>query len=137
MMANYSLTRLPGRYAVCLLPPTAPIPSWATGGDFLSITRTADELSIICAQDALPLMLPEAQPEIQEVARDWVVLRVEGPFAFNVTGVLAALSATLAAADVVLLAVATYQTDYLLVKAEQLEDALRGLTLAGHKIQES
>lgn len=129
-MTHYSLTRLPGRYAVCLLPSNAPIPAWATGGDFLSITRTADELSIICIQEALPLEMPEGQ----EVARDWVVLRVEGPFAFDVTGVLAALSAPLAVAGVVLLAIATYQTDYLLVKAEQLQDATVALTASGHSV---
>ena len=133
-MPSYSLTLLPGHYAVCMLPPTAPIPPWihqrTTGSDFISITRTADELSIICAQAALPADVPEAQ----SVARDWVVLRVEGPFAFDVTGVLAALSAALAAADVVLLAVATYQTDYLLVKAEQLQQASAALTAAGHII---
>jgi len=129
-MANDSLTVLPGRYAVCLLPPTTPIPAWANSRDFVSITRTADELSIICAQDALPLSMPETK----EVARDWVVLRVEGPFAFDVTGVLATLSAVLAKADVVLLAVATYQTDYLLVKAAQLADATTALTAAGHSV---
>ena len=135
MMANYSLTRLPGHYAVCLLPPTAPIPPWAADGDFFSITRTADELSIICPQDTLPREMPETKSEVQEIARDWVLLRVEGPFAFDVTGVLATLSATLADADVVLLAVATYQTDYLLVKAEQLQAATTALIDAGHTLQ--
>ena len=114
--STYLLTQMAGRYAVCTLPPTTPIPSWATvGADFWSITRTGDELSIICAQEQLP---PGESPELT-VGREWVLFRVEGPFAFDVTGVLAALSALLARAGVVLLAVATYQTDYLLVKAEQ------------------
>jgi hypothetical protein len=68
------------------------------------------------------------------VARDWALLRVEGPFAFDVTGVLAALSAPLAQVGVVMLAVATYQTDYLLVKAEQVADATKALTQAGHNL---
>jgi hypothetical protein len=129
-MSTYSLTLLPGRYAVCLLPPTAPPPVWASGGDFVSITRTSDELSIICSQAALPAPLPDHIT----VARDWVLLRVEGPFAFDVTGVLAALSATLAQAGVVTLAVATYQTDYLLVKMEQLSTAMQALTTMGHSL---
>ncbi len=79
-------------------------------------------------QDSLPPELPENT----NVARDWVLLRVEGPFAFDVTGVLAALATPLAQAGVVLLAVATYQTDYLLVKAEQIEGAKMALTNAGH-----
>jgi hypothetical protein len=129
-MTSYSLTLLPGRYAVCLLPPTAAIPAWAQGGDFCSITRTSDELSIICAQDTLPATLPE---DIT-AAREWVLLRVEGPFDFDVTGVLAALSAPLAQAGVVTLAVATYQTDYLLVKEEQIQDAIRALREADHEV---
>jgi hypothetical protein len=129
-MPTYSLTLLPGRYAVTLLPSTDSIPAWANGSDFCSITRTHDELSIICAQAALPLDLPESLA----VARDWALLRVEGPFTFDVTGVLAAVSAPLAQAGVVMLAVATYQTDYLLVKAEQLADATKALTTAGHRV---
>ena len=129
-MPAYTLTVMLGHYAVCQLPPAAPIPPWASGGDFCAITRTADELSIICPQAALPPALP---PSVT-VARDWVLLRVEGPFAFDVTGVLAALATTLAEAGVVLLAIATYKTDYLLVKAEQLPSAVAALTAAGHQV---
>jgi uncharacterized protein len=128
---TYSLTLFPGRYSVSLLSPSAPIPPWATGGDFCAIIRTSDELSIICAQDSVPLDMPE----YVSVARDWVLLRVEGPFAFDVTGVVAALSGPLAQAGVVLLTVATYQTDYLLVKAEQLEGAIAALTQEGHQVR--
>ncbi len=135
-MSSYTLTRLPGCYAVCRLPAAAPIPAWLAMGwaaevAFLTVTRTADELSIICHQDALP---PDPPPEAA-IARDWVVLRVEGPFDFEVTGVLAALSGVLAAAQVVTLAVATYQTDYLLVKAAQCETAVAALTAAGHTLR--
>lgn len=129
-MPSYTLTVLPGRYAVCQLPPTAPIPPWASSGDFYSITRTLDELSVICAQEALPLDLPQNLP----VGREWVLLRVEGPFAFDVTGVMATISAPLAHAGVVILALATYQTDYLLVKDEQLENTIASLFGAGHKV---
>ena len=130
-MSSYTLTLLPGRYILCLLPANAPIPPWATGGDFCSITRTDDELSIFCTEAALPPTLPENI----SIARDWALLRVEGPFAFDVTGVVAALSAPLAAAGVVLLTVATYQTDYLLVKTQQLESAISAVTSAGHQLR--
>jgi hypothetical protein len=129
-MPAYSLTLLPDRYAVCLLPPTAPMPAWADGGTFVSITRTRDELSIICAQ----ALLPDPLPENTMVARNWALLRVEGPFDFETTGVLAALSAPLAHAGVVTLAVATYQTDYLLVKMEQVQDAMKALNEVGHRV---
>jgi hypothetical protein len=129
---SYTLTVLPGHYAICQLPPTAAIPIWANGGDFCAITRTHDELSIICAQETLPNISPESGDI--SIARNWALLRVEGPFAFDVTGVLAALSAPLAQAGIVLLAVATFQTDYLLVKAEQLEDTIKALVKAGHRV---
>ena len=131
-LPSYSLTLLAGRYAACMLPSLASIPSWAmSGGDFWSITRTSDELSIICAQVHLPV---EDHPDVV-VTQDWMLLRIEGPFAFDVTGVLAALSDVLAREGVVLLAVATYQTDYLLVKAEQIERAIAALKKAGHHVR--
>jgi hypothetical protein len=130
---NYTLTRLPGSYAVCQLPPSAPVPSWAQGGGFYSITRTADELSIICDQAHLPDP-PDSLPVESHVARGWLLWRVEGPFAFDVTGVIATLSAPLAQAGVVTLAVATYQTDYLLIKGEQRQAFVQALTQAGHHL---
>ena len=131
-LPSYSLTLLAGRYAACMLPSLASIPSWAmSGGDFWSITRTSDELSIICAQVHLPV---EDHPDLV-VTQDWMLLRIEGPFAFDVTGVLAALSDVLAREGVVLLAVATYQTDYLLVKAEQIDSAIAALKKAGHHVR--
>ena len=131
-LPSYSLTLLTGRYAACMLPALASIPSWAMlGGDFWSITRTSDELSIICAQVHLPV---EDHPDLM-VTQDWMLLRIEGPFAFDVTGVLAALSDVLAREGVVLLAVATYQTDYLLVKAEQIDSAIAALRKAGHHVR--
>lgn len=129
---TYTLTLLPGYYAVCALPPASPIPHWADAqaDGFCSITRTGDELSIICLQDALP----SDPPLDTSFSREWVLLRVEGPFDFNVTGVLAAISAPLAQAGVVTLAVATYRTDYVLVKAAQLDAAIVALTQAGHRV---
>jgi len=76
------LTLLPERYAVCRLPPAEAIPLWAAGGPFLSISRSADELSIVC--------LEEAAPNDVQAERGWRCLKVEGPIPFEVTGVAAA-----------------------------------------------
>lgn len=132
---RYSLTQLPGGYAICRMAPNTPIPAWLNTSEiaasgFISITRTPDELSIICAEAVLPTS-PDSD---MTIARDWVLLRVDGPFAFDVTGVIAALSLPLAQADVVILALATFDTDYLLVKAEQLPQAVNALTQAGHSV---
>jgi len=85
---------------------------------------------VICLQ----ALLPENLPAEVVVARGWALLRVEGPFAFDVTGVLAALSAPLADAGVSLLVVATFDTDYLLVKHEQLAAAQKAFMAAGHHL---
>ena len=105
-----AVAEVPGRFAVARLEPTAELPAWlAAAGPFVSVTRTTDELSVTCPQDAVPPGVP--------AQRDLAALRVEGPLDFGLTGVLAALSASLAAAGIPVFAVATYDTDYLLVPA--------------------
>jgi hypothetical protein len=113
-------------YAVCRLAPTAPIPSWARGGGFFSITRTPDELSIVCSEAYVP--------EGIKVERRWRVLRVDGTLDFSLVGILASLTAPLAQAGVSIFALSTYDTDYLLVKVEAFEQAVATLQEAGHLI---
>jgi hypothetical protein len=114
---------LPGLFAVCRLDRNTPWPAWARGA-FVSVTATADELSVVCEAAAVPLAI--------QADREWRVLKVVGPFAFTTTGVLASLAAPLAQAGVSLLAIATYETDYLLVKSETIDHAVATLVAAGH-----
>jgi len=109
---------LPGTLAVCRLPASDRIPSWALElhDGLVSITRTPDELSIVCPQDAVP---PDTQ-----VQEDFRALMVPGPIPFEQTGVLASLANPLAAAGISIFAIATYDTDYVLVRAADLERAL-------------
>lgn len=125
-MRGYTLTLLPVRLAVCELPPAAPIPAWALAGEFFSLTRTADELSILCVEGQVPAGVNHTP--------GWACLKVEGPFDFTVTGVLAALVTPLAEASIPCLALATYQTDYLLVQHAHLPAALTALRAAGHQV---
>ena len=121
------LNVLPGVFAVCRLDPTAELPGDRAGsGAFWSATRTADELSVICAEEAIP--------DGAVVERGWRGLRVAGPLDFALTGVAAALTAPLAAAGVSVLPVATFDTDYLFVRAEALPRALAALAAAGHVV---
>jgi hypothetical protein len=124
-MKTLRLTSLAGLYAVCRLDAAADVPSWARGG-FVSITRTADELSIVCAEGDVP----------SDVAaeRRWRALRVEGPIPFDVTGVAAALVAPLADAGISVFLIATFDTDYLLVKSAVWERAVDVLRSAGHEL---
>ncbi len=114
---------LPALYAVCRLSPDSAVPAWA-GGPFLNITFTDDELTIICPAERVPLDV--------RAERDWRVLKLVGPFAFSAVGVLASLATPLARAGISLLSIATYDTDYFLVKHDTLEDAVAVLVAAGH-----
>lgn len=114
---------LPGSYAVCRLTPDSVVPAWASG-PFINITFTDDELAIICPSERVPA---EVRAE-----RDWRVLKLVGPFPFTAVGVLASLATPLARAGISLLSIATYDTDYFLVKADMLDDAIAVLVAAGH-----
>jgi len=102
--------------AICRLPPTSPIPDWIGDKDFISVTRTPDELSIVCSEDRVP-------GEV-EAERNWRMLGIKGPLDFSMTGVLASLVNPLADAGIALLAISTYNTDYILVKTDCFERAL-------------
>lgn len=121
-----SLALLEGTYAIARLAPSDAIPEWAVSGPFHSITRTGAELSIICAAAGVPA---EVRAE-----RDWKCLEVAGPLDFSEVGIMATLSGVLAAADVSVMAVATYDTDYLLVRVGVLERAVAALDSAGHSV---
>ena len=119
------LTALPAPVAVCRLASDAAVPEWIRG-TFTSITRTNDELSIVCDDDAVPA---DVQAE-----RGWRALKLEGPIPFGMTGVASALLAPLAAARISIFLISTYDTDYLLLKAETFERALGVLRGAGYEI---
>ncbi len=121
-----TLQLIPGEFAVCRLFPTQPVPAWAGSGVFSSVTRTTEELSIICPATQVP-------PSIKHEA-GWRLLKFQGPFAFTETGILAAVLAPLAAAKIGILATATYDTDYVLVKNSQLDAALHALEAVGHAV---
>lgn len=111
-----ALVRVPGCFAVARLPPDAPIPPWATGS-LTSITRTADELSIICEDELVPNGV--------YAMRDFAAVRVVGTIDFGVVGLLASLTRALADAGVSVLAFSTFDTDYFLVRTR---DWLRAQT---------
>ena len=126
---SLDLTVLQGSFAIVRLAADAPVPGWATKGGFCSVTRTTDELSVVCAEDQVPGGL--------ETEIGWRALKVKGPFAFSEIGILAALAAPLAEAKVSLFAISTFDTDYLLISEKQLHAAIAALKVAGHRIEGS
>ena len=123
------LRMLAGRFAVCRLEAGDALPSWfsLSGGTFGAVVRRgSDELSLVCPSDA---------PPADVVAeRDWAALEIEGPMAFTLTGVLASVAAPLADADVPIFALATYDTDVVLVPGARADDAVAALRGAGHEV---
>jgi hypothetical protein len=122
-----ALDLLAGPHAICRLGPDQPVPVWAWHGPIASVTRTPDELSIICAEAAVP-------EHVEHVERGWRALRVAGPLDFGMVGVMARLTAPLAEAGVSILALATFDTDYLLVREPDLAQAVAALRAAGHQV---
>jgi hypothetical protein len=118
--------QLRGLYAIARLAGDASIPDWATKGDFTSITRTADELSIVCPADNLP-------PEIHSPER-WICLKLEGPFPFSLTGVLLAFIEPLSTNGVPIFAISTYDTDYVLIPEDRMGGVVDLLRKAGHEL---
>jgi uncharacterized protein len=115
----------PERLAVCQLAADAPIPAWAEEGGFFCVVRSSDELSIVCEDNRVP--------ERVRVERGWVALKLEGPFPFSMTGVLASFLQPLGEAKIPIFAISTFDTDYVLVKREDLERAQNSLATAGHR----
>ena len=123
------LNLLPQRLAVIRLDPDAAIPDWATKAAFFSVTRTADEISIFCDS--------EAMPDDSEKIDGWRAFRVAGQLDFELTGVISTLAMPLAAKQIPVFSISTYDTDYMLVREDQLEDAIDVLRRAGHSFNMS
>jgi len=123
-MRSLRYSVLPGSWAVVRFPPDAEVPAFLLAPRFHSVTRTAAELSVVCPDGAVP--------EGARAEPGWAVLALEGPFPFDLVGVLAAFLVPLAEAGVGIFAMSTFDTDYVLVKRERLGAALEALSAAGH-----
>jgi hypothetical protein len=126
MVTDIPLILMSGRFAICRLSADAGYPEWAGSSELLSLTRTHEELSVVCEERFVP---PEIKAE-----RGWRAFQVDGPLDFSQIGILAAIAAPLSAASVSLFVLSTFDTDYILVKENVLPRALDALRQAGHLI---
>ncbi|MBO0903473.1 ACT domain-containing protein [Jiella sp. MQZ13P-4] len=117
---------MPHLYAVSRLAPDAAIPAWADGEGFVSISRSADELSILCAAERVP--------QGTQSEAGWCGFSFVGPFAFDETGIAAAVLEPLAAAGIGVFLVSSFDTDHLFVKIENAGRTSEALTAAGHVV---
>lgn len=126
MAAKVRLKRLAGSYAVCRLDAASPIPSWADGEGFVSISRSDDELSIVC----------HAARVSGDVRQDggWACYKFIGPFAFDETGIVSSVIGPLSDAGIGIFVVSTFDGDHMLIKEADIASAEPVLTSAGHSL---
>lgn len=122
------LTVLPGQFALCRLQPGDAIPAWTSGArEFLTISRTPAELSILADEKVVPASI--------EATRGFRALRVEGPLPLEMVGVAASIAGPLAKANISIIPIGTYDTDYIFVRDADLPHAVTALTAAGHFVR--
>ncbi len=124
MQPKFTITILKEIFGIARLDKNSPIPEWAKKGSFYSITNTSDELSIVCEKTNIP--------EDVKISNNWKIFKIEGPFDFSLVGIMAHLSTVLADGGVSIFTISTFDTDYILVKEENLEKATELLRKAGH-----
>ncbi|OOM15768.1 hypothetical protein CLOSAC_00390 [Clostridium saccharobutylicum] len=107
------------KYGVCRLDNAEVIPLWAQNSSFFSITKTSDELSIVCAENDIPSDI--------KCEKDWRILKVEGPLDFSLIGILSSISTILAQKGISIFAIPTYDTDYILVKNKDIDNTVKSL----------
>ncbi len=130
------LTLLTGEYSVMRLAATSQIPAWANQAlqarnDFATIARTRDELSIVCQGGIV------VAADVERVEAGWRAFRVAGQLEFEQVGIVAGLAQPLAAAGIPLFCVSTFDTDYILVKETNREQAEQAWRNAGHTVDSS
>lgn len=123
---SLTLLLLPDRYAVAQLSADAVLPTWWPTRGMRHAGWTDDELSLVCEEAHVP-----AEVRCQ---RGWRMFKLQGPFDFALTGILKSVLDPLAAAGVGIFAISTFDTDYVLVQAPQLDFAVEALGAHGHQI---
>lgn len=120
-------TQLKDTYSICRLNVIHSIPEWVYQSEMFSITKTLEELSIVCCQKFVP---DDVKQE-----RDFRVIKVKGPLDFSLIGILASISSILANKGISIFVISTYDTDYILVKEKNWQEAVKALTMAGHIVE--
>ena len=120
------ISLLKDKYGICTLPNDAPIPDWVSNESLASITRTDKELTIVCRQDIIP---SELKSDL-----NWRCFKIDGSFDLNQIGVISSISSPLADAGISIYVISTYDTDYFLVKEDNLEQTISTLSNSGHSI---
>jgi hypothetical protein len=128
-MARITLRPLLGHYAVSRLAPDAALPAWADGPGLVSITRTDDEVSVVCPAERTPA-------DIKQDA-GWIAYKFVGPFAFDETGIVSSVIGPLSAAGIGIFVISTFDGDHLLIKDKDRMRAEPVMLATGHILSAS
>ncbi len=126
MAKSFVISVLKDDYKVCRLNAFDGIPEWVLDTPLSSITRTAEELSIVCPN--------QVAPEQFKCEQEWKCLKIHGPLGFDEVGIISNLTKVLADAKISVFVLSTFETDYILVKRMNLEKAAKVLADNGHEI---
>lgn len=114
-------------FALARLSANEAVPDWVAGRDLIAVVRTRDELSIVCRSDAVPA-------HVEDVQRGFRGLAVVGTLDFGLTGIIAGLTRPLADAGIPIFSISTFDTDYMLVRGDNLAAAKAALAGAGYDV---
>ncbi|MEG0857198.1 MAG: ACT domain-containing protein [Terrisporobacter sp.] len=103
-------------YAVCRLDKGQPVEQWALEGDFSSITKTEDEISLVCLDNKVPSHIKHEG--------NLRTLKIEGPLDFSLVGILSKISTLMSNKNIPIFAMSTYDTDYILIKNDEINKAI-------------
>lgn len=118
---------LDGNYSIHRLNPSQEIPACVLNSEFFNISRTDEELSIVCSS--------EVEIKSEQCDSDWSCIKVPGPVDFGLTGIFAKISDILARSNISIFAISTYDTDYILVKTYKINEAISALKKSGYKFR--
>lgn len=121
------LKLLEGIFGVCKLGAKDEIPTWVNGDKFISITRTEEEMSIVCEENNIP------QNVVYEP--DWRILKIEGILDFSMIGIIAKISSILAEKGISIFVISTFNTDYILIKEKNINNAIEVLEERNYNIK--
>jgi hypothetical protein len=124
-----TLNILPQIFTICRLDPGTEIPSWIKQSIFFSISKSSEELSIVCEERLVPTGIKSES--------SWRALQVKGPLDFSLTGILSSIAKPLADSKISIFSISTFDTDYVLVKNESLDRTCSCLTKAGFSFSNS
>jgi hypothetical protein len=128
LIMKLDLIILKDTFAICRFDSDSAIPEWSGKSQFYSVTRTRDEISIICRQADV------YQDNESVIDKDWRILKIKGPLNLSLTGIIADISGILGKSKIPVFTISTYDTDYILVKKDYLDKAITSLKKGGYNI---